>query len=58
MIILYHECQYKYIYMFDVLVLGRIIQSNEDIIAENVPIVTPNGDTIVDSLSLKVDMLT
>ncbi|UJR37666.1 hypothetical protein I4U23_030362 [Adineta vaga] len=33
---------------------GRIIESDEDIIAENVPIITPNGDVIVDSLSLKI----
>lgn len=33
---------------------GEIIPSDEDIIAENVPIITPNGDVIVDSLSLKI----
>jgi ABC-type uncharacterized transport system fused permease/ATPase subunit len=35
---------------------GQIIESNEDIIAENVPIITPNGDVIVESLSLKVKL--
>ncbi|CAF4218125.1 unnamed protein product, partial [Rotaria sordida] len=33
---------------------GQIIESNDDIIAENVPIITPNGDVIVESLSLKI----
>ncbi|CAF4004117.1 unnamed protein product [Adineta steineri] len=33
---------------------GEIIESDEDIIAENVPIITPNGDIIVESLSLKI----
>ncbi|CAF0803898.1 unnamed protein product [Adineta ricciae] len=33
---------------------GEIIESVEDIIAENVPIITPNGDIIVESLSLKI----
>jgi ABC-type uncharacterized transport system fused permease/ATPase subunit len=33
---------------------GQIIESHEDIIVENVPIITPNGDIIVESLSLKV----
>ncbi len=33
---------------------GQIIESNEDIIVENVPIITPNGDIIVESLSLKI----
>ena len=36
---------------------GEIIESDEDIIAENVPIITPNGDIIVESLSLKVTCL-
>jgi hypothetical protein len=36
------------------LIKGQIIESNEDIIAENIPIITPNGDIIVESLSLKV----
>lgn len=36
---------------------GEIIESVEDIIAENVPIITPNGDIIVESLSLKVNIL-
>jgi len=39
---------------FFILIEGQIIESDEDIIAENVPIITPNGDIIVDSLSLKV----
>jgi hypothetical protein len=39
---------------FFVLIEGQIIESDEDIIAENVPIITPNGDVIVESLSLKV----
>ncbi|UJR08556.1 hypothetical protein I4U23_012817 [Adineta vaga] len=33
---------------------GQIIESVENIIAENVPIITPNGDIIVESLSLKI----
>ncbi|CAF0940732.1 unnamed protein product [Adineta ricciae] len=33
---------------------GKIIESDEDIIAEDVPIITPNGDVIVESLSLKI----
>ncbi|CAF1062041.1 unnamed protein product [Adineta steineri] len=33
---------------------GQIIESDENIIVENVPIITPNGDIIVDSLSLKI----
>jgi hypothetical protein len=33
---------------------GQIIESDGDIIAEDVPIITPNGDVIVESLSLKV----
>ncbi|CAF3025200.1 unnamed protein product [Rotaria sp. Silwood2] len=33
---------------------GQIIESEEDIIAENIPIITPNGDVIVESLSLKI----
>ncbi|CAF0823163.1 unnamed protein product [Rotaria sordida] len=33
---------------------GQIIESEGDIIAENVPIITPNGDVIVQSLSLKI----
>ena len=40
-----------------VLIEGQIIESDEDIIAENVPIITPNGDIIVESLSLKVKTL-
>ena len=42
-------CYFIYIYLE-----GEIIPSDEDIIAENVPIITPNGDIIVNSLSLKV----
>ena len=37
-----------------ILIEGEIIESDEDIVAENVPIITPNGDIIVESLSLKV----
>ncbi|CAF2448006.1 unnamed protein product [Rotaria sp. Silwood2] len=33
---------------------GQIIESEGDIIVENVPIITPNGDIIVESLSLKI----
>ncbi|CAF4772644.1 unnamed protein product [Rotaria magnacalcarata] len=33
---------------------GQIIESDEDIIAENLPIITPNGDVIIESLSLKI----
>ena len=33
---------------------GQIIESDGDIIAENVPIITPTGDIIVESLSLTV----
>ena len=33
---------------------GKIIESEGDIIVENVPIITPNGDRIVDDLTLKV----
>jgi hypothetical protein len=36
---------------------GQIIESDEDIIAENVPIITPNSDIIVESLSLKVKFI-
>lgn len=41
-------------YHLFILIEGQIIESNGDIIAENVPIITPNGDIIVESLSLKV----
>lgn len=41
-------------YHLFILIEGKIIESNGDIIAENVPIITPNGDIIVESLSLKV----
>lgn len=43
---------------FSILIEGQIIESEEDIIAENVPIITPNGDVIVESLSLKVKFFT
>lgn len=33
---------------------GQIIESDEDVIVENVPVVTPTGDIIVENLSLKV----
>ncbi|CAM4909282.1 unnamed protein product [Rotaria socialis] len=33
---------------------GRTIESDADIIAENLPIITPNGDVIIESLSLKI----
>ncbi|CAF4007913.1 unnamed protein product [Rotaria magnacalcarata] len=33
---------------------GQIIESEGDIIADNVPIITPNGDIIVESLSLTI----
>ncbi|CAF0860020.1 unnamed protein product [Rotaria sp. Silwood1] len=33
---------------------GQIIESDEDIIAENLPIITPNGDVLVENLSLKI----
>lgn len=38
----------------DCSIKGQIIESTEDIIAENVPVITPNGDIIIENLSLKV----
>ena len=36
---------------------GQIIESDGEIIVENVPVVTPTGDIIVESLSLKVRLI-
>jgi hypothetical protein len=34
--------------------LGVVVDTEHDIVVDNVPIITPNGDVVVSSLSLKV----
>jgi hypothetical protein len=34
--------------------IGVVIDTERDIVVDNVPVITPNGDVVVSSLSLKV----
>ena len=41
-------------FMFCCLFTGEVVITESDIFIENMPIITPNGDVIVKSLSLQV----